>query len=364
MKDDAKSTWIRNSVWVNHSGALLAVFSVAMLATLFSELFRLLSDQYQMKVLNPVAVSFFTGIALSPWFQRNEKLKLSLQKSFRIILQTGVVLVGFQLSLSESLRIGLGGLPILGLAVVLAGGMNLFLGRLLRVPSLLKILVVVGTSICGVSAILAASSALRPKQEDLNRAIITIILFGSAAFLSYPYLAHMLFESDEWSVGLLLGAAIHDTAQVASAALMHQQVYNSETVLEIATVTKMLRNLGIIFLIPLIAILKGRADELNAKPGRYIPTFLFLFLLAALVRTWGDWNSNLAFGVFPAAQWWNFLEIAEAVSAFLLTMATAALGLTFQASVLLRMGWRTFAFGFICAFNVGLVTALLLAIGS
>ena len=56
--------------------------------------------------------------------------------------------------------------------------------------------------------------------------------------------------ADPIKAGLFLGTAIHDTAQVTGAALIYNQMYDMEKVVDVATVTKLTRNLFIIAVIP------------------------------------------------------------------------------------------------------------------
>ena len=70
-----------------------------------------------------------------------------------------------------------------------------------------------------------------------------ITIFGLIGMLFYPYLAHTFFANDPVKAGLFLGTAIHDTAQVTGAALIYSQMYDFEKVVDVATVTKLTRNL-------------------------------------------------------------------------------------------------------------------------
>ena len=55
--------------------------------------------------------------------------------------------------------------------------------------------------------------------------------------------------------GFFLGTAIHDTAQVAGAGLLYLQQYGAPEALDTATVTKLVRNLFMVAVIPLMALL-------------------------------------------------------------------------------------------------------------
>ena len=76
-------------------------------------------------------------------------------------------------------------------------------------------LIAAGTSICGVTAITAIAPAIAATQAETAVAVATVVAFGTSSMLTYPVLAHnyLPFEFSE-QVGLFLGIAIHDTAQV------------------------------------------------------------------------------------------------------------------------------------------------------
>ena len=71
--------------------------------------------------------------------------------------------------------------------------------------------------------------------------------------LLYPYFANFYFEGNSLFAGLFLGTAIHETSQVAAAGLIYEQQFNSPETLNIATVTKLIRNTFLIVMIPLFA---------------------------------------------------------------------------------------------------------------
>ena len=60
----------------------------------------------------------------------------------------------------------------------------------------------------------------------------------------YPFAAHWLFAGDSFKSGMFLGTAVHETAQVAGAGLVYQEYFNDPKALDVATVTKLVRNLS------------------------------------------------------------------------------------------------------------------------
>ncbi len=133
-----------------------------------------------------------------------------------------------------------------------------WINRALGLPRRLGSLIAVGTSICGVSAIVATGPAIDAEEDEVSYAVACVTLFGLVALFTYPFLAHAIFGGDARKVGLFLGTAIHDTAQVAGAGLMYREQYRAPEALDTATVVKLTRNLCMAGVIPLMAALYHR----------------------------------------------------------------------------------------------------------
>jgi uncharacterized membrane protein YadS len=105
-----------------------------------------------------------------------------------------------------------------------------------------------------VTAIVSVAPAIKAEQKEVAYAVANITLFGLLGMFLYPYLApHILHTSEQ--IGLFLGTAVHETSQVVGAALTYKEVFNDETVLKAATVTKLTRNLFLAVVVPLLAYL-------------------------------------------------------------------------------------------------------------
>ena len=151
-------------------------------------------------------------------------------------------------------------------------------------------LIAVGTGICGASAIVATAPAIDAKKEEVTYAIGVITVFGIIAMLSYPFLAHFIFDGDELFIGLFLGTSIHETSQVAAAGLIYDQQFNSPETLNVATVTKLIRNTFLVILIPLFAFLynRGELKGQNYSVLSIFPYFVIGFIGMIVVRNIGD----------------------------------------------------------------------------
>ncbi len=237
---------------------------------------------------------------------------------------------------------------------------------MLGLPPRLGILIAVGTSICGASAIVATGPAIDAEEDEVSYAVACITLFGMIALFTYPFLSHWLFAADPRQVGLFLGTAIHDTSQVVGAGLMYEQHYAAPEVLKIAATTKLVRNVCMGAVIPLMAILYHRRFAASDGQGagrlkwhQWIPLFVIAFVLLAAVRSIGDTGSQ-AFGFIDHTLWKDFLAEAKVLSIACLTVAMAAIGLGTSIAQLRTLGWKPICVGLTAALLVGGVAMALI----
>ena len=316
--------------------------------------------------ISGVSVAILLGLLIRNLIPLPESLKAGIQFSLSKLLRLGIIFVGIKLSLGDMLRIGFWG--VLVVLVPIATGLIFvsWFNRLLRLPARLGTLIAAGTSICGVTAILSTAPAIEANDEEVAYAVANITIFGLVGMLLYPYLANLLLTTSE-GVGLFLGTAIHDTSQVVGAAMTYSELFHDDKVLQATTVTKLMRNLFLAAIVPLLAFfyLRGeRNREGVSLPHRanwidLFPIFVFGFIAMALVRTVGEatLKRGFAYGIWDAAEWsWVTTQIGDKWGArYLLGTAMAALGLGTSLSVFKGVGLKPFAVGFAGAVIVGLV---------
>jgi uncharacterized integral membrane protein (TIGR00698 family) len=291
----------------------------------------------------------------------DEGLRFCVQR----VLRVGVALLGLRLSLAAVGSIGLAALPIILACIATALVLVTLVNRVLRLPGRLGTLIAVGTAICGNSAIAATGPAIGAKEDEVSYAVGCVTLFGLLALLFYPFLSQALFAGNPQVAGIFLGAAIHDTAQVAGAGMLAAQQIGSPEVLETAAVTKLLRNAFMIVVVPGAAWLhlRGAPTDLAVRLPRWqqvVPLFVIGFLALAILRTLGDLGGESAFGLLGAEQWRGVIAGALSVSSWCLGLAMAAIGLGTNLRNLHGLGLRPLAVGFAAATTVGIVAAGLL----
>lgn len=314
--------------------------------------------------ISPIMLAIVAGMAIANLAPLPESLRSGFAFCTQWVLRAGIVLLGFRLSLNAAGAIGLNALPLIVACIATALAVVLIAGRLMRLPWRLNGLIAMGTSICGCTAIVAVAPLIRARDAEISYAIATITIFGLVAMLAYPWLAHWLFAGSAEQAGYFLGTAVHETAQVAGAGLIYQQQFGAPAALDVATVTKLVRNLTMVILVPVIALLfRDPEAEQGSRWYQLIPGFIVGFAALCALRTLGDWqidNAGSALGLFSAANWSEATAAVGKAAKWLLTVAMAAVGLTTRFAVLKDLGLRPFLLGLAAATAVGVTSAMLL----
>ncbi len=286
------------------------------------------------------------------------------------ILRLGIIMMGIRLSLFDAARIGAWGIPIV-LACILTGlVLTTSFTRLLKLPERLGTLMAVGTSICGASAIVATAPAIDAEDQEVAYAVASITVFGIAAMLLYPYLAHSMFSGNVVMAGLFQGTAIHETAQVTGSALIYDQVFGvteKPSAADVAIVIKLVRNAFMAVVIPAMAYLYARrqagrdggATRVSAR--KLFPVFILAFVAMAAVRSIGDAGTRdgrLAFGLWSKADWAGAIAWIGNAAGYVLATAMAGVGLGTRLKTLKGLGIKPFYVGLFASVVVGLASAI------
>ena len=143
--------------------------------------------------VSPVMLSILLGLIISALVPMPAVLVPGLDFVVKKVLRLGIILLGIRLTIFDVFRLGALGVPIVLICVTGALLLTTWLNRRLRLPDRLGALIAVGTSICGVSAIVATGPAIDAEDKEIAYAVAVITIFGLAATLLYPYLAHAVF---------------------------------------------------------------------------------------------------------------------------------------------------------------------------
>jgi uncharacterized integral membrane protein (TIGR00698 family) len=324
--------------------------------------------------ISGIFVAILLGILIRNVFGLPDIFKIGIGFAVKYALRAGIILLGLRLSLTEALKLGAWGLPLIVACISAGLFVTLFFTKKFNQSNRLGTLIATGTGICGVTAIMATAPVIQAKENEISYAVANITIFGLIGMLFYPYLAHFFFAEEPIKAGLFLGTAIHDTAQVTGAALIYGQVYDSAAVVDVATITKLTRNVFIIAVVPFISFLFFRSNAKNGQGNagklpkwyKLFPVFILGFLFLSLLRTIGDAtlsSKGSAFGLFGPAAWESFYSFWSSFgSTYMLGLAMAGVGLATNLKIFKGLGIKPFYIGLIAALSVGAVSLLLISL--
>ena len=314
--------------------------------------------------VSAIMMAIVLGMLVANTIKLPDSIQPGLKFCTSAILKIGIMLLGIRLSLTGAGQFTLVALPFVIAAIAIGLFTVGLLGRYMGLSRQLSGLIAVGTSICGCTAIVATAPLIKANESEVSYAVACITVFGLAAMFIYPVLAHQVFAAQPELAGLFLGTSIHETAQVAGAGMMYEAQYNAPVALDIATVTKLVRNLCMIAVIPLVGILYGaersKDDSTKINFLAMIPWFVVGFALMSAIRTIGDIGER-PFGVMEPAQWTDIVAFLKESAERCLLVAMAAVGLTSMFAGIIRIGLRPFALGLFAAVLIGGVSFVLIS---
>ncbi len=346
------------------AGIGLAVF-VSAAAGLVAEWIGVAVLGFAKSPVSAIMMAIVLGMIIANAIRLPESLQPGLRFCASAVLRLGIMLLGIRLSLTGAGQFTLVALPFVIAAITIGLFTVGLLGRYLGLSKQLSGLIAVGTSICGCTAIVATAPLLKANESEVSYAVACITVFGLAAMFIYPVLAHQVFASQPELAGLFLGTSIHETAQVAGAGMMYEAHFNAPVALDIATVTKLVRNLCMIAVIPLIGFLYGvernRGDSIRIDYLSMIPWFIVGFALMSAIRTVGDMGDK-PFGVLDPTLWKEIVLYVRDAAERCLLVAMAAVGLTSMFAGIVKIGMRPFVLGLFAAALIGGVSFALISL--
>lgn len=284
--------------------------------------------------LSALTVGILLGVALRLLVPLPSMLEPGIGWTLHYLLRAGIILLGFRLVLQDMLSVGAGGLALVVAAVASTITLALVVGRALKLPDTLSLLVGSGTGICGASAVVAVDGVIRGRQADVACAIAMVTVFGTIAMFAYPAIAGALSLSEPvyaaWA-----GSSIHEVAQAVAAGF----AFNDQAGVD-ASLYKLSR---VALLAPVCGLLavwvKQRSRQGSSDvPARRSPFPLFVLAFVAVVVL------NSVIDLPPGVH-----SLFTGADAALLSAAMVAMGLTTRLAAVVRMGWRPLALGALVA---------------
>ena len=311
---------------------------------------------YDKSPISTAMIAILIGMFFGNIFQMRDNFVKGLDFTQKYILKLGIICLGIQLKPFEFLEFGTVAIPLIIICIVSVLIVVKILVRKFKIPTRMAYLISIGGTVCGTTAIMATAPVIGAKKNEISYAIANITLFGILSMLIYPYFANYYFDAEPLFIGLFLGTSIHETSQVAAAGLIYDQQFNSPETLNVATVTKLIRNTFLVIMIPLFAFLYNRSNTVKKDYSiiAIFPYFVLGFVGMIIFRNVGDQfflstNNDL---------WLDTIITIKSSSKIFLTMAMAAIGLSTNLKELKSMGYKPFLVGFIGMATVGVVSII------
>ena len=313
---------------------------------------------YEKSPISTVMIAILVGIIMGNAFIPRPGFKVGLQFTQSYILKLGIICLGIRLSFNEFIKFGTIAIPLIITCIFSVLIIIKLLIKKFKISSKMSYLIAIGTSVCGATAIVATAPVINAKKSEVAYAIANITLFGIFSMLVYPYFANIYFDGNSLYAGLFLGTAIHETSQVAAAGLIYDQQFNSPETLNIATVTKLIRNTFLVIMIPLFGYLYNKRNTEVKKVSvlKIFPYFVLGFIGMIVVRNIGD--QVIQVQNYNGEVWNMIISNTQDLAKICLTMAMAAVGMSTNLGELREMGYKPFVVGLIAAITVGLVSIL------
>jgi uncharacterized integral membrane protein (TIGR00698 family) len=271
--------------------------------------------------------------------------------TYEFWLKIGIVLMGVRFLLGDVVK--LGGVSLVCVALELAGSIALMtvLGRAFGLRPKLISLLAIGSSICGVSAIIAAKGAIDADDEDASYAMAAILALGAVSLFAFPVIGHTLGMSDH-AYGLWVGLAVDNTAESTAAGALY-----SDAAGKFAVLAKTVRNATIGFVVLGYAVYWARQNQgghIGNKATflwQKFPKFVLGFVVVSALAT---------AGLFTPAQVTDLANLSR--WAFLLTFA--GVGLRTNVRDLMKQGWRPLAVGVVGECAIAVITLLMVLVAA
>lgn len=257
------------------------------------------------------------------FLSKDQRFATGIEFTARRLLRIGVALLGARMTLQQAAELGSETLILVPLLVLATIACGLLAARLFGRGLAFGMLTGGAVAICGASAALAIAAVLPGggKERDTLFTVVAVTGLSTLAMIVYPIL-YALLGFDDAEIGFLLGATIHDVAQVVGAGYAV-----SGTAGDVGTLVKLLRVAMLpVVVLGLAFVVRRQAAGAGTAAGA-MPWFAFVFAGLLLVNS---------VGLVPAAA----AGAMTSLSRWLLVGAIAALGVKTSLEAMLGLGPR------------------------
>ena len=309
-------------------------------------------------VIGGAVIAIIAGMVITMFWNDKGKAESGIKWTSKVILQSAVVFLGFGMNLGVIFQTGKQSLPIIICTITTSLIIARIMKMALKVPANTSILVGIGSSICGGSAIAATAPVIAADDDEIAQSIAVIFFFNVLAAIFFPVLGKAIgFDTVHGDAfGIFAGTAINDTSSVTAAASTWDSMWNlgSETLNKAVTV-KLTRTLAIIPITLGLSLIRAKKGAKEGKKSadfrlkRAFPMFILYFVLAAIITT-----VCLHMGIDG-----EVFQPMKELSKFMIIMAMAAIGLNSNVIKLIKTGGKPILIGASCWCGITAVSLIM-----
>ncbi|MEO1253022.1 MAG: putative sulfate exporter family transporter [Pseudomonadota bacterium] len=301
----------RNRIAAAAPGVLIA-FVIAAAA-------QFISEHYGAPVM---LFALLIGMAFNFLSEPESKCAPGVEYASSRLLKIGVALLGVRVTVGQIASLGVAPIVMIPILIGATIASGLLFAKIFNKSRAFGLVTGGAVAICGASAALALSSVM-PKSEEMRRdtifTVVAVTTLSTLAMIFYP-VVFSAFGLDDTKMGVLIGATIHDVAQVVGAGYAV-----SEQAGDVATYVKLLR----VACLPIVVI--GFAFAFRNSGGRE-GSFVFPWFAVGFAVILAANSVGLIPEVVRAAM--------DETSRWLLIAAIAALGMKTSLKAMLDLGPR------------------------
>lgn len=202
-----------------------------------------------------------------------------------LFIKIGLVVYGSEILFETILRAGGLGIFEVTIGLVIVWYFCYLLALKVGLKKSMSAVMATATSVCGVSAAIASSGAIKGDAKELSYVVSLVLLFSAPMIFLMPVIGHA-FGFPDAMFGAWVGGTIDNTASVVASGALY-----SDPAMQIASVVKLSQNILIGVIAFILAVywafkVEKRDDEEKPKPIEIwyrFPKFILGFLLASII---------------------------------------------------------------------------------
>lgn len=251
-----------------------------------------------------LVIAIGLGLLISNYLKLPEFIDKGINKTHKLLLETGIVVLGAGILFVNLIEVGPKLLVTMIFTVVFSLTLVEFISSRFSLEPKLGSCLASGTSVCGVSAIIATGGAIGATQKQIAVAIATILIFDVVTVFSYPLIGR-LFLIPSQVYGPWAGLSMFSTGTAVAAGFAHSVAAG-----QLATVAKMARNVFIgvwALAYTLYYIRKGSTNiNIKSKPKylwKKFPKFVIGFIALMIIGNTGILSAEQIGSLKNAYNW-------------------------------------------------------------